>query len=180
MMPSVLWAGSAGAAEDSETWVYSTSVKWPTPASLRRAEPDRLLAVRADEPGGSYMESLRRFRLHPGDATWDALQGDMETYAEKICEATGQNVKSGLFVTHLMAGKRLALGIAAAGVAADRIPGLASLPLAARVVTIAASAVATLYAPTLDLVSDGLSGSVMRVPVRANRGGEFRLDLPAV
>lgn len=176
MMTGMLWPGPGRSSDPDETEIYSHPLRWPSIRALRRISPDTLLSLRSDEYGDTYINSLKDFRLDPGDQTWDALTLAMDAYAEKVCNAAESEVHSILDVKHFRSRNGIAAGIALGGVAGGLVFGTAGI---AGVVSLVVGGLAAVYPPVDEYVRDKVSGAELEVTVTSGRRENVRIDLPA-
>ncbi len=178
MLPGMLWGGPKRMPEASVIHAYSHSFRWPNRGMMERASPDRLLGLRDDEAGLSYINCLTKFRAEPNETTWEALAAAVDSYAEKVCSTVSSEVHSGLEMRHLVSRSGLSVGLIAAGIAAsDASTYIHSVP--ARIASAITTAVAALYLPMDQFLKVRKASRESVVDFTSDRNGDFQVDLPS-
>ena len=177
MLPGLLWRGPKHMSESSVVETYSHSVRWPSRSMMAKASPDKLLGLRNDEAGLSYIDRLVKFRTDPNETTWEALTAAADNYAVKVCNIVSAEVSSGLEMRHIVGRSGLSVGLIAAGIAAsDASSYIHSLP--ARIASAITTGVAALYLPMAQYLKVRMASRESIVALTGNRGGEIQVDLP--
>ena len=177
MLPGLLWRGPERMSESSVIQTYSHSIRWPSRSMIEGASPDKLLGLRDDEAGRSYIQHLTKFRAEPNDTAWEALTAAADNYASKVCGVVSSEVHSGLEMRHLVARSGLSVGLIAAGIAAnDASSYIHSLP--ARIASAITTAVAALYLPMDQFFKVRAASRESVIALTGNRDGKVQVDLP--
>jgi hypothetical protein len=140
--------------------------------------PDRLLGLRSNTAGETYMSNLEEFRLTPNDVTWEAFKESADAYARQICDTVGPEVNTALEIKHMIARQRIGLSTILAGLAGSTAAH-ESKSLAAFVVSQITTAVGALYIPMGEYVRTRNASRQVQLSVTAGRMGNVRIDLPA-
>jgi hypothetical protein len=175
MVPDMVWPGPGRVSDYDEVEIYSHPVRWPSLKVLRSVSPDTLLGLRSDEYGEEYIASLKKFRAAPGDVTWDGLTVAMDAYAEKVCEATGSEVRSGLQIKNIRSRNGVTIGIAVGGLVSGLVLGTAGV---AGVVSLVTAALASVYTPVDEIARDSFAGAEVKLSVASGKRGNVRIDFP--
>jgi hypothetical protein len=182
MMPELLSPGSGGTSDPSETWTYSHVIRWPSSEALRHMPPDRLLGLRSDTAGETYVSNLQAFRDGPSDITWEAFKESADAYAREVCDTVGPQVNTALEIKHMTATQKIALGTIFAGLAGSAATH-ESKTVAAYVVSQVTTAVGALYIPMNEYIRTRKASRQVQLLVEGgvmeNRMGNVRIDLPA-
>jgi hypothetical protein len=177
MMPRLLWPGPGQVSDASDVKPYSHTIRWPSRAMLKSVSPDRLLGLRTDQHGEEYIDSLIKFRQTPSEKNWRILEVAVSGYAEKVCEAVGSEVHTGMETRHFVAanGVTIALTLATAATGGLALAGVA----AAGIITLITGALASMYIPVNEIVKkkSPADGELMLTGSSGKRG-DVRMDLP--
>lgn len=177
MVPALLWPGPGRVSDTSDVKEYSHTIRWPSRAMLSSVSPDRLLGLRTDQYGAEYIAKLKQFRGAPSEKNWRVLEVAVSGYAEKVCEAVGSEVHTGIEAKHFVAanGITIALTLATAATGGLALAGVA----AAGIITLITGALASMYIPVNEIAKKkGPADGELTLTGTSGKRGDVRMDLP--